>query len=94
MGPLLARRADRRLQGIRGAVNVVQTGRGAKSEAVRQFLRSTLSDEFTFADIRTACPLVSDPTIRAVLKTLKEQGAVESQGTGRSAKWKRLNTDF
>lgn len=75
-------------------VGSIQGVRGAKKAAVIQFVRSTLSDEFTFDDIRTACPSVSDSTIQKTLIELKKNGAVKPLSSGRSARWKRLTNDF
>ena len=47
-------------------------------------------DEFTVAAIRENAPGVSDGWISQVLGELKREGIVESLGTGRSARWKRL----
>jgi Fic family protein len=75
-------------------VGAVQGVRGSKRAAVLQFIRSSLADEFTFDEIRMACPSVSDSHIRKVLDELKRIGAVRALSTGRSARWKRLSTDF
>jgi Fic family protein len=69
-------------------------GRGSKTEAVKQFVRSSLSDEFTIADIRRASPGVSDDHIRKVLAALRADGVIESASKGRSARYRRLRTDF
>jgi len=69
-------------------------GRGSKGEAVRHFIRSSLSDEFTIADIRRAAPGVSDDHIRKVLAALRADGVIEGASRGRSAKYRRLRTDF
>lgn len=61
---------------------------------VKDFIRSRVSEEFTVAEIRQAVPTASDVYIRKLLKDLRDQGAVEVASTGRTAKWRRLNTDF
>ena len=65
-------------------------GRGSKRALVVTFIDSLLSDEFTVAAIRENAPGVSDGWISQVLGELKREGIVESLGTGRSARWKRL----
>lgn len=65
-------------------------GRGSKRTLVVTFIDSLLSDEFTVAAIRENVPGVSDGWISQVLGELKREGIVESLGTGRSARWKRL----
>lgn len=69
-------------------------GRGQKAELVRQFVRSSVSDSFTFNDVRLAAPGVSDVYIGKVLRELRDAGVVKSSGSGRGARWKRLSIDF
>lgn len=69
-------------------------GRGAKSAAIEQFIRSSIADEFTVADIRQAAPGASDSYISKTLARLRDEGIIESLGTGRSARWRRLTDDF
>jgi Fic family protein len=70
--------------------------RGAKTEAIKQFIRSSLAEEFTLDDIRKATPAVSDAQIRKVLGELKtaDSPAVERVSSGRYARWRRLRDDF
>jgi Fic family protein len=72
----------------------VVSGKGAKRGAIKQFIRSSLADEFTVADIRRAAPGVSQSYISKTLARLRDEGAIEPLGTGRSARWRRLKTDF
>ena len=65
-------------------------GRGSKRALIVTFIDSLLSDELTVAAIRENAPGVSDGWISQVLGELKQEGIVESLGTGRSARWKRL----
>jgi hypothetical protein len=57
---------------------------------VKAFVRSSLSDTFTFADVKRAAPGVSDEYIRQVLRDLRDAGAVQVTGAGRGAAWRRL----
>jgi len=66
------------------------SGRGSKRALIVTFIDSLLTDEFTVAAIRENAPGVSDGWISQVLGELKREGIVESLGTGRSARWKRL----
>jgi Fic family protein len=68
--------------------------KGAKSEAIRAFVRSSISTEFTIKDIRKACPGVSDDLIRKVLSDLRGDGVVDSVSKGPAARYRRLRTDF
>ncbi len=65
-------------------------GRGSKRALIVTFIDSLLTDEFTLSAIRENAPGVSDGWISQVLGELKREGIVESLGTGRSARWKRL----
>jgi Fic family protein len=70
------------------------SGRGAKKALVKQFIRGSVKDSFSIADIRQAAPGVSDPTIRLVLAELRDVGAIENEGLGPKAHWRRLHTNF
>lgn len=69
-------------------------GRGHKAELVKQYIRSSVSDTFTFNDVRLAAPGVSDVYIGRILRELRDDGKLESSGSGRGARWRRLSTDF
>jgi Fic family protein len=69
-------------------------GRGSKAELVKQFIRSSIKDTFTFDDVRKAAPGVSDVYIGKILRRLRDEGALSSSGTGRGARWTRLNSDI
>ena len=68
-------------------------GRGSKRELITAFIRSSLSDEFTVAEIRDASPGVSDAYRSKVLAEMKAEGAIEPIGKGRGARWRRLRSD-
>jgi len=70
------------------------SGRGSKTRAVLDFIRSSVSEEVTIADIRSATPSVSDPQIRKVLNDLRDRRVIERIGAGRGARWRRLTQDF
>ena len=71
----------------------VTAGRGAKAELVRAFVRSNISDSFTFAEVKRAAPGVSDEYIRQILRELRDQQIIEGTGAGRGAAWRRLRHD-
>lgn len=71
-------------------VGTVADGRGAKSAAIEQFIRGRIADEFTIADVRDASIGASDSLIGKVLARLRDEGLIQSLGTGRSARWRRL----
>lgn len=63
---------------------------GTKQDRVRDFVRNHAGYTFRIADIRTALPGISDPTIRLAMETLKAEGTIAVDGTGRSATWRKL----
>ena len=69
-------------------------GKGAKAEAVKQFIRSSLSEEFAVADVRHAAAGISQSHLSKMLTKLRDDGVIESVGAGRGARWRRLKTDF
>lgn len=68
----------------------IPAGRGSKRARIERFIETSLSDEFTVADLRTASPDASDSYITRILIDLKQQGAIERIGAGRGSKWRRL----
>jgi Fic family protein len=68
--------------------------KGSKSEAVRRFVRTTVSDSFTVADVREVVPNISDRQLGKVLRELRGNGVIELESKGRGARWRRLTTDF
>jgi Fic family protein len=75
----------------------VAAGRGAetgsKQERVSRWALHEAPAEFQIRDVRRALPGVSDPTIRLVLRTLRNEGLLEAESVGRGAKWRRRQRD-
>jgi hypothetical protein len=71
----------------------VASGRGSKRARIHQFIRSRVSDEFTFEEVSHALPDISAVHIRQEMCKLDRAGAVESPGRGGKI-WRRLRTDF
>lgn len=69
----------------------VKAVRGAKTGNVENAVKAQFGD-FGIADIAKECPGVSRPMIRVVLEKMRDQGLIKSMGTGRSAKWRRLQS--
>lgn len=69
-------------------VNQVRSGRGAKSEQVREAVMSR-REPFSISEIETACAGVSRDTVRLVLRQLKAEGLIVPTGKGRGTKWIR-----
>ena len=61
----------------------------SKQERVRNYILVRAPKRFTIADIRRAVPGTSDQTIRLVLNAVRSEGAIQRDGTGRSAGWIR-----
>jgi Fic family protein len=85
---LLDRAYDRLERGVSSTRST-----GTKQDRVADFVRHHAGPTFRIADIRTALPGISDPTIRLTLEALKAQGLITVDGTGRSATWRRLRTE-
>lgn len=62
---------------------------GTKQDQVRDYVVNHASDIFKVSDIRVALPGISDPTIRLALESLKREGRITPEGTGRSAVWRK-----
>ena len=65
---------------------------GSKQDRVREYVTEHAPQIFKIADIRTALPGISDPTIRLVLDELKRDGRIRPEGTGRAAVWVRTSS--
>ncbi|GLC86904.1 Fic family protein [Lysinibacillus piscis] len=70
-------------------VGIIETQKGSKQQRIHAFIEKKLG-YFTKADIRNACPDVSEATINRVLNELKEQHIIAPEGLGRNAKWKKI----
>lgn len=62
---------------------------GTKQNLVRNYVLNEAATIFRIADVRLALPGVSDQTIRLALATLKKDGLLVADGTGRGATWRR-----
>jgi len=70
-------------------VGEVRSGRGAKTEQVREAVLER-NAPFSISDIEASCAGVSRDTVRLVLREMKKEGLIASTGKGRSAKWVKL----
>lgn len=57
-------------------------------------MRTGMSDVFSVADIREAVPHIGDGQIGRVLRQLQSEGIVVNETKGRTARWRRLTSDF
>jgi Fic family protein len=62
----------------------------SKQDRVRDHVLRHAPARFRLDDLRTALPGVSDQTIRLVLNSLRADGLVRNEGTGRAASWARV----
>ncbi|EKN67185.1 Fic family protein [Schinkia azotoformans] len=74
---------------LESRVGIIETQIGGKSQRIHDYIEKKLG-YFTKADIRNACPDVSEATINRVLNELKVQQVIEPIGLGRNAKWRKL----
>jgi len=67
-------------------VGTLRSGRGAKSDQVRQAVERKLGP-FRAADIEAECPGVSHEWVRRVLREMRDEGRIEFRGKGPGARW-------
>jgi len=67
----------------------MDTKRGSKTEVIRAAIRWQLG-AFAISDIESEVPGISREMVRVVLNQMREEGLIELQGRGRSAKWRRI----
>ncbi len=70
-------------------VGTLITRKGSKAGLIRSTIAG-IERPFSISDIERACPAVSRDTIRLVLRSLRDEGVIESIGKGRGAKWKKI----
>jgi Fic family protein len=60
---------------------------GTKTDYVRNVIRG-FGAEFTFSQLKDKCPGVSRDMVRKVMKDMKREGLIVSEGRGPAARWK------
>jgi len=63
---------------------------GTKQERVRRWVTDEAPREFRLAEVRNVVVGVGDQTIRLTLRSLRDEGMIESVGTGPGAYWRRI----
>lgn len=63
---------------------------GSKQERARDYVLHKAPATFRRRDVERALPGISQATIRLVLGELRDEGKVETEGSGRGARWRRL----
>jgi Fic family protein len=69
-----------------GRVDRLSEGRGSKTRMVREAV-ARRAEPFSIADIQADCPGVSRDMVRVVLRRLRDEGLLRSEGQGRGARW-------
>jgi Fic family protein len=69
-----------------GRVGTLTTGKGNKAHHIRLTVENMIGP-FSISDIERACPSVSRDTIRLILRQLRDEAIIVSEGKGRGAKW-------
>ncbi len=67
-------------------VGNIEDGRGSKSQRVREAIERKVVP-FRASELRREVPDVSRDTIRLVLRAMKKEGLISSDGHGRGARW-------
>ena len=70
-------------------IEILDNKKGSKTAWVLEMI-DNLSDEFSIGELILVCHGISRPMIRHILENLRRDGKIESLGTGRSAKWRKL----
>lgn len=71
-------------------VDILDSDKGSKTSWVLEII-DDLPNEFTIGEVVKLCPGISRPMIRHILDALRKEGKIQSLGTGRSAKWHKIN---
>lgn len=61
---------------------------GSKTQHIRSTILNMIGP-FAISDIEKNCPSISRDTIRLVLRQLRDEGLIVTEGKGRGAKWVR-----
>lgn len=70
-------------------VGTIAHGKGSKAQHIRRTIDNMIGP-FSISDIEQACPSISRDTIRLVLRQLRDEGVIASEGKGRGAKWIKI----
>lgn len=75
-------------QELEKRLGAITQGRGAKTDLVQAAV-DNLPSPFSISDLERVCPSVGRDMIRVVLNKLRDDGKLQSTGSGRGAKWKK-----
>lgn len=71
-------------------VGTIKKDKGSKTDQIH-FALQNKTGEFTITDIEKHSPGVSRDMIRTILRQLRNEGKIKSIGTGRGAKWIKID---
>ena len=73
-------------------VGNIEEGRGSKTKRIRNAVERKVMP-FRMADLKKELPDVSRDMIRLVLRTMKEEGQIRTEGRGPAARWIRVENN-
>ncbi len=71
-------------------VGTIDSGRGSKTRQVRSAVHRRVIP-FSISELERDCPGVSRDMIRRVLRQMRDEGMLVTEGQGRGARWRRLD---
>ena len=74
-------------------VGTLKPSQGPKTEQVELAVKRRIAP-FAFSEIEAECPGVSKDMVRHVLRQLRDQGRLRSEGTGRGARWHKVEGEW
>ncbi len=77
-----------------GALNgttggTIDSGRGSKTRQIRSAVARKVKP-FSISELERDCPGVSRDMVRRVLRQMRDEGLLVSEGLGRGARWRPL----
>lgn len=70
-------------------VGTITTGKGSKTEQVRTAVGRMIKP-FAISELQKLTPGVSKEMVRHVLRQMRDEGILASEGTGRGARWRKV----
>ncbi len=71
-------------------VGIIDSGRGSKTRQVRSAVERKVVP-FSISELERDCPGVSRDMIRRVLRQMRDEGLLVTEGRGRGARWRRTD---
>jgi len=70
-------------------IGTIKIGPGSKTEQIELAVKRKIKP-FSFSEIESECPGISKDMIRHVLRKMRDEGRLRAEGTGRGAKWIKI----